>query len=137
MIKKENIRRSSCPISYSLDLLGDKWTLLVIRDIVFSNKHYFREFLASSEKIASNILADRLNKLEMAEIISRRPDPDNARKVIYELTDKGADLIPALLELIRWGAKYDAETAAPKHWVRRIDKERAVLIKEIKSSMKG
>jgi DNA-binding HxlR family transcriptional regulator len=137
MIKKNRFRRSSCPISYALDIFGDKWTLLVIRDLIFSRKRYFRDFLASSEKIASNILADRLKTLEASGIVSRRPDPANARKIIYELTEKGRDLIPALVELVRWGAKYDAETGAPKHFIRRIEKDREGLIAEIRSSFKG
>lgn len=137
MIKKNHFRRSSCPISYALDIFGDKWTLLVIRDLIFSRKRYFRDFLASSEKIASNILADRLKTLEASGIVSRRPDPANARKIIYELTEKGRDLVPALVELVHWGAKYDAETGAPKHFIRRIEKDREGLIAEIKSSSKG
>lgn len=137
MIKKKHLRRSSCPISYVLDIFGDKWTLLVIRDLAFSRKRYFRDFLASREKIASNILAGRLKTLAASGIVSRRPDPENARQVIYELTEKGEDLIPALLELGLWGAKHDAETAAPKHYIRRIEKDREGLIAEIKSSLKA
>jgi DNA-binding HxlR family transcriptional regulator len=120
-----------------LDIFGDKWTLLVVRDLAFSRKRYFRDFLASSEKIASNILADRLKTLAASGIVSRRADPANARKIIYELTEKGEDLIPAMLELGRWGAKYDAKTAAPMHYIRRIEKNREVLIAEIKSSLKA
>jgi DNA-binding HxlR family transcriptional regulator len=134
---KNRFRRSSCPISYVLDIFGDKWTLLLIRDLAFSRKRYFREFLASSEKIASNILADRLKTLAASGIVSRRPDPANARKIIYELTEKGEDLIPALLELGRWGAKHDAETGAPMRYIRRIEKDREGLIAEIKSSLKA
>ena len=130
-------RRSFCPISYVLDLFGDKWTLLVVRDIALARKSYFREFLESQEKIASNILADRLKSLVAAGIVSRRPDPSNARQVIYELTEKGEDLIPALLELGFWGAKHDAESAAPKHQIRRIQNDRDGLVAEIKASLKA
>ena len=137
MANKNRCRRSSCPISYALDIFGDKWTLLVIRDIVFLRKRYFRDFLASSEKIASNILADRLKTLEASGIVSKRPDPANARKIIYELTKKGEDLIPSLLELMHWGASHDADTSIPKQFIRRIEKDREGLIAEIKSSLKG
>lgn len=133
---KKRLRRSSCPISYVLDIFGDKWTLLVIRDLAFSRKRYFRDFLGSAERIASNILADRLKTLTASGIVSKRPDPANARQIIYELTEKGEDLIPALLELGRWGAKHDADTAAPKHYIRRIEKDREGLITEIKSFLK-
>jgi DNA-binding HxlR family transcriptional regulator len=135
--KKNRFRRSYCPISYVLDIFGDKWTLLLIRDLAFSRKRYFRDFLASPEKIASNILADRLKTLAATGIVSRRPDPANARQIIYELTEKGEDLIPALLELGRWGAKHDAETRAPMHYIRRIEKDREGLIADIKSLLKA
>lgn len=107
MVKQDQIKRSSCPVSCALDILGDKWTLLVIRDIMFMQKRYFGDFLTSPEKIASNILSDRLKKLEESNIVSRQRDPGNARKVIYTLTEKGLDLSPAILELLRWGSKHD------------------------------
>ena len=76
MVKQDQIKRSSCPVSCALDILGDKWTLLVIRDIMFMRKQYFGDFLTSPEKIASNILSDRLRKLEDSNIVSRQRDPD-------------------------------------------------------------
>src|SRR5262245_10487504 len=130
-------RRSDCPVSYSLDIFGDRWTLLVVRDIVFTGKRRFREFLASEEGIASNILADRLKTLECCGIVSRRPDPQHAAKVIYALTEKGKDLIPALLELRRWGAKYAAGTVAPPQFVRRIRQDREGLIAELRAASAG
>ena len=136
MATNDPVRRSSCPISFALDILGDKWTLLVIRDLVFVRKRHFRDFLASPEKIASNILANRLRMLERCRIVSRRPDPESARKVIYELTGKGIDLVPLLLELVRWGAKYDPRTAAPKNFTKRIAEDREGLLAEIRSSLK-
>jgi DNA-binding HxlR family transcriptional regulator len=107
---KDQTKRSSCPVSCALDILGDKWTLLVIRDIMFKRKQYFRDFLASPEKIASNILSDRLKKLEECNIILRQRDPVNARRVIYTLTEKGQDLSPAIQELLRWGTKHDPQS---------------------------
>lgn len=136
MSRKDDNRRSACPISFALDILGDKWTLLVIRDLVFMHKRHFRDFLASTENIASNILASRLKRLEARGIVSRRPDPASARKVIYELTAKGAELVPLLLELIRWGAKYDPKTAASASFTRRITEDRERLITEIRASLR-
>jgi len=135
MTTQKDCRRSSCPIAFSLDVLGDKWTLLVVRDMVFGKKRHFREFLESPEGIATNILTDRLQRLEEAGIVSRRQDPSNARKIIYELTEKGKDLIPALLELIRWGAKYDPKTGAPKQAVKRINDDREGMIEDLKKSL--
>ena len=125
-------RRSGCPISVSLDLLGDKWTLLVLRDLVFLRKRHFRDFLDSPERIATNILSARLKNLECAGIVTRRPDPDNARQVIYELTGKGLDLIPLLLDLIVWGTKHDPSTAAPKEFVLRAIEDREGLIEDLR-----
>jgi DNA-binding HxlR family transcriptional regulator len=109
---RDQFKRSSCPVSCALDVLGDKWSLLVIRDIMFMRKQYFRDFLTSPEKIASNILSDRLKKLEESNIVLRRRDPGNARRVIYTLTEKGLDLSPAIHELLRWGAKHEPASKA-------------------------
>lgn len=136
-MKKATIcRRSDCPISFALDLFGDKWTLLVLRDLVIKRKRHFQEFLASDEKIASNILAQRLRRLEAAGVLTRERDPASGRRVIYRPTEKGADLIPALLELVRWSAKYDAQTAAPKALVRRIAEDRAGVAAELRAALR-
>jgi DNA-binding HxlR family transcriptional regulator len=127
-------RRSACPISYSLDFIGDKWTLLVVRDLVFSNKRHYGEFLKSGEAIASNILADRLLKLEAGGIVRKLPDPDNGVRYVYTLTDKGLDLIPVMLELAAWGAAHDPKTGAPKAFMRRFREDREGLIEEIRKS---
>ncbi|WP_428603953.1 winged helix-turn-helix transcriptional regulator [Sedimenticola sp.] len=130
-----NKRRSSCPISFSLDVLGDKWTLLVMRDLIFMRKRRFGDFLNSAEKIATNILTQRLRNLEHAEIVTRRTDPENARQVLYELTAKGLDLIPVLLDLIIWGARYDLETGAPQEFLTRAQTDRKGLIEELRNSI--
>lgn len=105
--------RSGCPISYSLDLFGDKWTLLVLRDLILHGKTRFREFLASDEKIASNILADRLKRLECLGLIERVDDPDDRRQKLCRATEKGLTLTPVLLEIAAWGASHDDNTGAP------------------------
>lgn len=106
-------QRSSCPIRYSLDIFGDRWTLLVLRDLVLHSKTRFGEFLASDERIASNILADRLQRLEYAGIITRRPDADDRRRQVCRVTQKGLTLTPVLLEIAAWGASNDSQTGAP------------------------
>jgi DNA-binding HxlR family transcriptional regulator len=126
--------RSHCPIAFSLELLGDRWTLVVLRDLIIVRKRLFRELLDSEERIASNILADRLRRLESWGIVTRRPDPDNARQVIYEPTPKGLDLIPVMVELARWGAIYDPQTAAPRGFVQRAARERDVVVAEIRAA---
>lgn len=113
MSRKSRSDKSSCPISYSLDLFGDRWTLLVLRDLILHGKARYAEFQASDEKIASNILADRLQRLETHGIIRRQPDPHDARQKICVITKKGLGLTPVLLEIAAWGATHDPETGAP------------------------
>lgn len=103
---KKGIRRSTCPISSTLEVLGDKWTLLIVRDLVFQGKKTYGQFLQSDEKIATNILADRLLTLEKAGIVEKKAFPGNKAKNLYELTPKGIDLIPLLLEIVLWGDRY-------------------------------
>jgi DNA-binding HxlR family transcriptional regulator len=98
--------KSHCPINLCLEVFGDKWSLLIIRDIMFGDKKYFREFLQSEEKIASNILTDRLTTLEREGIINKVNDPDHKLKFIYSLTKKGIDLLPIMVEIGAWGMKH-------------------------------
>src|ERR1700742_650126 len=98
--------RSHCAINLSLEVFGDKWSLIIIRDIMFSGKRHFRELLQSEEKIATNILTDRLAMLEREGILTKSPDPRHKQKHIYSLTAKGIDLLPILIEIGAWSFKY-------------------------------
>ena len=98
--------RSQCPVNLTLEVFGDKWSLIIIRDIMFEGKRHFRELLNSEEKIASNILTDRLAMLEREGIISKADDPDHKQKNIYSLTAKGIDLLPILVEIGGWSIKH-------------------------------
>lgn len=109
-------KRSTCPISFSLDIFGDRWTLLILRDLLLQEKRRYREFLTSDEGVASNILSDRLKRLELAGIITRQADPEDKRQIIYAVTPKGRSLLPVLLELAAWGATHDKETGAPSRF---------------------
>lgn len=106
-----------------------------MRDLVFAGKRHFQDFAGSPEKIATNILTERLARLEQAAIVRRRRDPTDARRVEYRLTVKGMDLIPVLLEVIRWGASYDPATAAPPAFVRRIEQDREALTAELRAAV--
>ena len=100
-------QRSGCPINLTLEVVGDKWSLLVIRDMMFGNRRHFREFLTRSEEgIASNILADRLKRLVEQGIISKADDPTHKQKGIYSLTEQGIELLPILAQMSVWGRKY-------------------------------
>jgi DNA-binding HxlR family transcriptional regulator len=98
--------RSGCPINLGLEMFGDKWTLLIIRDMMFAGKRHYREFLASDEGISSNILADRLAMLVEAGILTRAGDPSHKLKAIYSLTEKGIDLLPIIAQISRWSRSY-------------------------------
>ena len=97
--------RSKCPLSSALDVMGDKWSLLIIRDMLFEHKKTFKDFSCSEEGIATNILSDMLSKLEEFGIISKGKLPDNKKTNIYRLTEKGLELMPVLLELLLWSDK--------------------------------
>jgi DNA-binding HxlR family transcriptional regulator len=111
---KQLTPRSSCVISTTLDLLGDKWTLLILRDILFTGKSTYGEFLQSAEKIATNILADRLALLADQGIVTKAIAADKKSKFTYRLTEKGLELAPILVELMLWGAKHVQAIVDPK-----------------------
>lgn len=113
MSRQNRREKSNCPISYSLDLFGDRWTLVVLRDLILWGKTRFAELQASDEQIASNILSDRLRRLECDGFIEVGADPQDARKKIYTPTEKGLSLTPVLLEIAAWGASHDPNTGAP------------------------
>jgi DNA-binding HxlR family transcriptional regulator len=105
----------------SLEVIGDKWSLLILRDLIAGKKRY-QEFLGSREGISTNILADRLAKLEKRGIISKSDDPESKKQFIYAPTEKGLDLMPILVELARWGIKHDPNTDRSKPIVKEIQK---------------
>jgi DNA-binding HxlR family transcriptional regulator len=136
MVIKKAAHRSHCPIAFALDLFGDRWTLLIVRDLLFKGKRRYGEFADSEEGIATNILADRLAKLEAHGLIVRKAGQDDARSHVYHLTDKALDLAPTLVEMILWSAKHDPSAAADRVFVRRAKADRDALLREIVVSAK-
>lgn len=108
-MKKEH--RSGCSINLALEVFGDKWTLLIIRDIMLGDKRHFREMLQSEEKISSNILTNRLAMLEAQGVITKKSDDSHKQKFIYSLTTKGIDLLPVITSMATWSLKYEAVDA--------------------------
>lgn len=103
----QNDHRSGCPINQTLEMLGDRWSLIVVRDIMFGNRRHFRELLQRSEEgIASNVLADRLKRLVDAGLLSKRDDPTHKQKAIYSLAEPAIELVPLLAHMGTWGCKY-------------------------------
>lgn len=106
---KSSARRSPCPVSCALDLFGDRWTLLVIRDLILG-KSRFKDFLASPEGIPTNILTERLKRLVAHRVVAQVPDSDGSRHLAYQLTDKGSAIQPVLAALKEWGLKWEKQT---------------------------
>jgi DNA-binding HxlR family transcriptional regulator len=127
--KKSSRRRSGCPVSISLETLGDRWSLLVIRDLMVRGYRTFNEFEQSDERIATNVLTDRLRRLERNGIISVEAYPNDGRRMSYRLTEKGIDLAPLLLELLIWGALHE-ETMAPRELIAQMEQNREGVIAE-------
>ncbi len=134
-MKKIN-KRSECPISSALDIFGDKWSLLIIRDLAFTPKCTYNEFLSSDEKIATNILADRLKLLEQAGIINKTDHPKSKAKVKYHLTERGIDLVPILIEMILWSDKYLVISTQAKAFAKELRKNKSVILAGIFKNLK-
>lgn len=121
----------------ALDIFGDKWSLLILRDLIFNNKNTYSDFLDTDEKIATNILADRLATLEGGGIISRHNHPESKVKVLYKLTPKGIDLIPVLVEIIVWSEKYHDVHPHAVQFVKMVKKDKEKLIAGLRRSLEG
>jgi DNA-binding HxlR family transcriptional regulator len=123
-------RRSGCPLNASVEMLGDRWSLLILRDMMLRGYQSFNEFLRSDEKIATNILSDRLRRLESYGIITSEQDPADGRKMIYTLTAKGIDLAPVLTEMVLWAARHEETGNQPL--VRRMQTSKEQLLAEVR-----
>ena len=104
--------RSHCPVNFALESIGDQWSLLILRDMIFRGKRSYNEFLNSEEGFATNILAARLVGLEKQGILIKEVDPEDRRKNVFILTQKGLDLVPLIFEMMLWSAKYDSKSEA-------------------------
>ena len=130
-------RRSKCPIAASLDLLGDRWTLLVLRDMVFRGHRHFHQFAQSPEGIATNTLAERLDRLERARVIRKERDPEDGRRKRYVLTEEGLAAIPLLIDLIVWGAMLDPGLDYPARRLHWMANEREDVIRHYREKLTG
>jgi DNA-binding HxlR family transcriptional regulator len=128
--KPASKRRSGCPLNASVEMLGDRWSLLILRDMMIRGYRSFNEFLQSDEKIASNILADRLRRLESYDIIAAERDSADGRKVLYSLTPKGIDLAPVLTEMVLWAARH--EETDNQALVREMQRDKDKLIADVR-----
>jgi DNA-binding HxlR family transcriptional regulator len=129
--KSSRLRRSGCPLSLALEIFGDTWSLLIVRDLMFKGFRTFNEFLGAGEGIASNVLTDRLAKLEAAGVIDKREHDADARRYEYRLTKKGIDLAPVVVEIVLWSARHE-QTDAPPQTVRAMATQRAKFLSDIR-----
>ena len=136
-LDENTVLRSSCPISYTLEMVGDTWSLLIVRDIVHFGKKTFGEFRTSGEGIARNILSNRLARPVEQGILTRRPHPDDGRKDLYELAETGLDLIPILLAMAEWGATHFAESDAPPEWIQLVRSRRKEMTTLIRDTVRS
>jgi len=132
MPRVDRQRRSDCPISISLEIFGDRWTLLIVRDLMLKGRTTFGEFLDGGEGIASNVLADRLGRLEAHGVVERRRHGQDGRRHTYRLTEKGIELAPVLLEIILWAARHEA-TAGPASELAVMTEQRASYLADIRA----
>lgn len=130
-------KRSECPLSCSLDVFGDKWSLLIIRDLLFGNKRTYNDFLKSEEGIATNILASRLKGLEENGIIEKSAHPDSKAKILYKLTTKGIDLLPIIMEVYIWSDKYMTIPANIKATIKEAKKDKDKFVKQVTKEHKA
>lgn len=120
-----------CPIRYGSTVLGDPWSLLILRDLMFKNARHYADFLDAGESISTNILASRLAALEAEGIVDKLDDPEHGARFIYALTDKGLDLVPVLLGVIAWSVRWDERTEVSRAFSRQLARNRDGLASEI------
>ena len=125
---KDIYRRSQCAINIALETVGDKWSLLILRDLMFTDKRSYGELQSSDEKIATNILASRLLSLEAKGIIRKTADPENGRRSLYYLTEKGIDLLPVIIDLRQWAEKHDPHAEGCAQAIKITVKNRAEVL---------
>lgn len=132
----ESHPRSHCPVSLALEAIGDKWSLLILRDLIMRGKRRYQELLSSEEGISTNILADRLVRLENLGLIAKSDDPDDKRQFRYSPTKKGLDLLPVIFEMARWSSKYDPRIDAAHPFLRRMKTGKEQLLRQIQARLK-
>ena len=123
-----------CPISRAVEVLGERWSLLIVRDLMFKGRTRFKDFLQAEEGISSNLLADRLASLEDAGILSKQADPQDGRGFRYQLTQRGVDLAPLMIEMVLWSAKH-FDTGAPADQLTAMRDHRDQVLAQLQSQL--
>ena len=131
MVDKKTKSWSGCPVRFGMSQFGDKWSFLIIRDLMFKGRRYYHEFMEAGEGISTNILASRLTDLEENGIISKARDPEKGSRYIYNLTEKGIELMPMMLAMMDWAEKYDEATEVPKDFINKLRTDPTALQQEL------
>jgi len=128
--------KSHCPVNYALEHFGDKWSLLIIRDLMFKGKRHYNEFFESDEKVSTSVLGDRLKSLEESGIIRKGEDDVKKSRIKYSLTEKGISLLPMMIEMIVWSGQFDKKTDAGQDFLSKAKKKREALISELEKKLR-
>ena len=128
--------RSHCPINYGLEHFGDKWSLLIIRDLMFKDKRHYNEFLEGGEKVSTSVLGTRLKQLEEMGLITKGEDDVKKSRIKYSLTKKGIDMLPLMVDMILWSGTYDADTEAGKDFLADAKNHRKKLLQSLRGKLK-
>jgi DNA-binding HxlR family transcriptional regulator len=134
--EKNRELRSDCPVNFAVEIFGDKWSLLIVRDIVFWGRNTYGAFLKSTEKPATNILADRLARLEREGVVEKKSHSTDKRKEVYSLTEKGLDLIPILLDMAEWSLNHGlGKTFVPDEFIESVSKDKAKVVASMREKV--
>lgn len=128
--------RSSCPLNFALEIFGDRWTLIVLRDLLLKSRRRYGELLACEEGIATNVLADRLKRLELRGLVRKERDEDDQRQYIYRPTPQAIALVPMLVEMTVWGARNSGTSSVDRDFLERFETDRAQLIADIEEQVR-
>lgn len=137
MVDKKTKHWAGCPVRFGMSQFGDKWSFLIIRDLMFKGRKYYNEFLEAGEGISTNVLASRLVDLESSGIISKRQDSIKRSKYVYSLTEKGIALMPMMLAMIDWAEQYDRQTEVPVDFIKKLRENPAQLRQELLNQIKN
>jgi len=135
MVDKNTKAWSGCPVRFGMSQFGDKWSFLIIRDLMFKGRKYYHEFIEAGEGISTNVLATRLADLESNGIVNKSRDPVKGSRFIYTLTQKGIVLMPMMLAMMDWAEKFDSETEVPKEFIKKLRNDPDKLQQEILNNL--
>lgn len=127
--------RSHCPINFGVEHFGDKWSLLIVRDLMFKGKRHYNEFFESEEKVSTSVLGTKLKNLEEVGLISKGSDSVKKSRIRYSLTKKGIALLPFMIELILWSYEQDPKTEAEKEFIKEVQNDRESFIKKTQKKL--